>query len=84
MLCLIHNLDMILQLKYMPIEILEMLCSVMRLIFKTSSVTLNCFYVFNIILSFSTYSQSFKKICTCELLGANVLKCSVLNNCLAS
>ena len=30
-------------------------------------------YVFNIILSFSTCSQSFKKICTWELLGANVL-----------
>ena len=49
-----------------------MLWSVMRLIFKTSSVTPNFFYVFNIILSFSTYSQSFKKICTWELLGANV------------
>ena len=32
------------------------------------------FYVFNIILSFSNCSQSFKKICTWELLGANVLK----------
>ena len=32
------------------------------------------FYVFNLILSFSTCSQSFKKICTWELLGANVLK----------
>ena len=32
------------------------------------------FYVFNIILSFSTCSQSFKKICTVEILGANVLK----------
>ena len=32
------------------------------------------FYVFNIILSFSTYSQSLKKICKWELLGANVLK----------
>ena len=32
------------------------------------------FYVFNIILSFSTYSQSFKNICTWELLGANFLK----------
>ena len=51
-----------------------MLWSVMRLIIKTSSVTPNCFYVFNITLSFSTYSQSFKKICTWELLGANVLK----------
>ena len=32
------------------------------------------FYVFNIILSFSNCSQSFKKICTWELLGANFLK----------
>ena len=47
----------------------------MRLIFKTSSVTPDFVYVFNIILSFSTCSQSFKKICTWEILGANVLKC---------
>ena len=33
----------------------------------------NFFYVFNMILSFSTSSQSFKKVCTWELLGANVL-----------
>ena len=46
----------------------------MRLIFKTSSVTSDFFYVFNLILSFSTCSQSFKKICVWELLGANVLK----------
>ena len=32
------------------------------------------FYVFNLILSFSTCSQSFKKICAWERLGANVLK----------
>ena len=32
------------------------------------------FYVFNIILASSTYSQSFKIICTWGLLGANVLK----------
>ena len=51
-----------------------MLWSVIRLIFKTSSVTPDFFYVFNIILSFSTCSQSFKKICAWELLGANVLK----------
>ena len=51
-----------------------MLWSMMRLIFKTSSVTPDFFYVFNIILSFSNCSQSFKKICTWELLGANVLK----------
>ena len=46
----------------------------MRLIFKTSSVTPDFFYVFNLILSFSTCSESFEKICTWELLGANVLK----------
>ena len=50
-----------------------MLWSVIRLIFKTSSVTPGFFYVFHLILSFSTCSQSFKKICTWELLGANVL-----------
>ena len=32
------------------------------------------FYVFNLILSFSTLSQSIKKICTWDLLGANVRK----------
>ena len=32
------------------------------------------FYVSNIILSFSTSSQSCKKICTWEIFGANVLK----------
>ena len=31
------------------------------------------FYVFILILSFSTYSQSFKKFCTWEVLGASVL-----------
>ena len=46
----------------------------MRLILKTSSVTPEFFKVFSIILSFSTYSQSFKQICTWELLSANVLK----------
>ena len=45
----------------------------MRLIFKTSSVTPDFLYIFNIILSFSTYSQSLKKICAREILGANVL-----------
>ena len=45
----------------------------MRLILKTSSVTPDFFYVFSIILS-STCSQSLNKICTSEILGANVLK----------
>ena len=49
----------------------------MRLILKTSSVTPDFFYVFNLILSFSTCSQSFKKICVWELLGANVLKAEI-------
>ena len=31
------------------------------------------FYVFNLILSLSTSSQNFNKICTWEVLGANVL-----------
>ena len=34
-------------------------------------------YVFDIVLSFSTSSQSFKKICTWEILGANVLLSSI-------
>ena len=38
------------------------------------------FYVFNLILSFSTSSQSFKKICAWELLGTNVLKTGTANN----
>ena len=50
------------------------ICSVMHLIFKRVRWPPIFFYVFNIILSFSTCSQSFKKICTWELLGANVLK----------
>lgn len=79
-----HNLGMILQLKDMPnesgqnrlqwLEILQMLWSVIRVIFKTSSVTPDFFYVFNLVLSFSTSTQSFNKICVWEVLGANVLK----------
>ena len=74
-----HSLEMILQLKYMPIvmnpariafewlKIVEMLWSELRLILKTSSVTPDFFYVFYLILSFSTVSQSFKKICVWEV-----------------
>ena len=52
-----------------------MLWSVLRLIFKTSSVTPDFFYVFNLILSFSTGSQSFKKKSVRgKFLGSNVLK----------
>ena len=57
-----------------------MLWSVIRVIFKTSSVTPDFFYVFNLVLSFSTCSQSFNKICVWEVLGANVLK-DVRANC---
>ena len=32
------------------------------------------FYVFNLVLLFSTCSQSFNKICVWEVLGANVLR----------
>ena len=39
-------------------------------------------YVFNLILSFSTCSQSLKKIYNWELLGANVLKsCVQISSC---
>ena len=45
-----------------------MLWFIMRLIFKTSSVTPDFFDVFNLILSFSTFSESFEKICAWERL----------------
>ena len=48
-----------------------MLWSVIRVILKTSSVTPDFFYVSNLVLSFSTCSQSFNKICVWEVLGAN-------------
>ena len=51
-----------------------MLWSVIRVIFKTSSVTPDFFCVFNLVLSLSPCSQSFNKICVWEVLGANVLK----------
>ena len=57
--------------------LLCLLWSVMRLIFKTSSVIPDFFYIFNIMLSFSTCSQSFKKICTWEILGAKVLNLEI-------
>ena len=38
------------------------------------------FYIFNLVLSFSTCSQSFNKICVREVLGANVLKCIALTS----
>ena len=36
------------------------------------------FNVLNLILSFSTCSESFEKVCAWELLGANVLKSIVI------
>ena len=69
-----HHLDMILQLEFMLrvmnpariasewLEILEMLWSLIRLIFKTSSVTPDFVYVFNLTLSLSTCSQSLKNL----------------------
>ena len=54
--------------------------SVIRLFFKTSSVIPDFFYIFNLTLLFSTFSQSFfflkksVRIRTWEVLGANVLK----------
>ena len=72
---------MILQLKYMPIVMnpariassdwkSQKCYGLIRLIFKRSSVTPDFFYVFHLILLFSTCSRSFKKICSWELLGA--------------
>ena len=51
------------------LKVVEMLWSELRLIFKTSSVTPEFFYVFYLILSFSTISQSFKKIFVWEVFG---------------
>ena len=68
-----HNFDISLQHKYMPmvmnlaknrlqlLEILEMVWSVLRIIFKTNSMTPDYFYFLNLILSFYTCSQSLKK-----------------------
>ena len=56
-----------------------MLWSMMRLIFKTSSVTPDIFYVFNLILSFSTCSESYEKICA---LSVSLIHAK--NRCLAS
>ena len=59
------------------LEILEVLWTMMRLIFKTSLVTPDFFYIFNLILPFPTCSKSFEKICAWELLGANVLNATL-------
>ena len=75
-----HSLEMILQQIYADsnesgqnrlewLRIVEMLWSELRFILKTSSVTPDFFYVFYLILSFSTVSQSFKKICAWEVFG---------------
>ena len=50
-----------------------MLWPVICLIFKTSLVTTNVLYFFNLILSFSTCNQSFKKSVRRKILGTNVL-----------
>ena len=72
-----QNLDMILQLKYMPIVMNlaritgdrknAMVCATPYLQNKFSDPRF--FYVFNLVLSFSTCSESFKKICTWEAFG---------------
>ena len=81
-----HNLHMILQLKYMlivmnPARIASSDWKSYKcygLCYALSSKRVRWppifFYVFNLILSFSTCSQSFNKICVWEVLGANVLK----------
>ena len=83
-----HNLDMILYLKYMPIVMNP--ARIASSDWKSSkcyglwyALSLKrvqwppiFFYVFNVILSSSTCSQSFNKNCTWEVLGANVLKFS--------
>ena len=77
-----HNfIDMIFQLKYMPIVMnpARIASSDWKYwkcygLWYAEFGDSRCFYIFNIILSFSTCSQSFKKICMWELLGANVLK----------
>ena len=51
------------------LKILEMLWSELSLNLITSSVTPDFFYIFYRILSFSTISQSFKKICVWEVFG---------------
>ena len=55
-----------------------MLWSVLRLSFKTSSVTPDIFYVFNLILSFSTDIKVLKKSVRGQFLGASVLKSTLL------
>ena len=80
-----HNLDMILQLKYMMIVMnpariassdwkskkrYDLWYAISSKWIRWSPIF---FYVFNLILSFSTSSQSFKTICMWESLGKNVL-----------
>ena len=81
----IHNLGMILQLKDMPTVMnpVRIASSVWKpykcyglwyaLSSKRVRWPLIFFYVFNLVLSFSTCSQSFNKICVWEVLGMNVL-----------
>ena len=82
-----HNLEMILQLKYMPTVMnpARIASSYWKsykcygLWYALSSKRVRWapgFFLrfYNLILSFSTCSQSCNKICTWEVLGANVLK----------
>ena len=81
----IHNLGMILQLKDMPTEMNPVriassdwkpykcyVCDTRYL--QNEFGDPDFFYVFNLVLSFSTCGQSLSKICVWEVLGANVLK----------
>ena len=76
---------MILNLKYIPIKVQPELPQVTGnprnlMVFDAPYLqnefgeTQFFFYVFNLILSFSTCIQSFKEICMWEILGVNVLK----------
>ena len=81
-----HNLGMILQLKDMltvmnPVRIASSDWKSYKCYGLWYALSLkrvrwppDFFYVFNLVLSFSTCSQSFNKICVWEVLGANVLK----------
>ena len=82
-----YNLDMILQVKYNYADSNESSRELPRVTGNPrNSIVCDApylqnefgdplfFYVFNITLVFSTYGQSFKKICPWQLLGANFLK----------
>ena len=68
-----NHTDLILDLIYRMVTIFIFDANhqlfVLRLILKTSSVTPDLFYVFNLSLSVSTCRQTFKKICAWEVFG---------------